>query len=97
MQRRRRRTSADASRPRRNRRPAMRRPGSLATCWRLRTTSTARELEAAFQRNGVTRIKSVGEALDPHKHQAMVELPSEDAEPGTIVEEMQPGYMMKDR
>jgi molecular chaperone GrpE len=27
----------------------------------------------------------------------MVELPSEDAEPGTIVEEMQPGYMMKDR
>jgi len=45
----------------------------------------------------VTRIKSVGEALDPHKHQAMVELPSEDAEPGTIVEEMQPGYMMKDR
>ena len=59
--------------------------------------ATARELEAAFQRNGVTRIKSVGEALDPHKHQAMVELPSEDAEPGTIVEEMQPGYMMKDR
>jgi len=59
--------------------------------------ATARELEAVFQRNGVTRIKSVGEALDPHRHQAMVELPSEDAEPGTIVEELQPGYMMKDR
>jgi len=59
--------------------------------------ATSRELEAVFQRNGVTRIKSVGEALDPHRHQAMVELPSEDAEPGTIVEEMQPGYMMKDR
>ena len=58
--------------------------------------ATARELDAVFQRNGVTRIKSIGEPLDPHRHQAMVELPS-DAEPGTIVEEMQPGYMMKDR
>jgi len=58
--------------------------------------ATARELEAAFQRHGVTRINSVGEALDPHRHQAMVEMPS-DQEPGTIIEEMQAGYMMKDR
>jgi molecular chaperone GrpE len=59
--------------------------------------STARELEAAFSRNGVERIKALGEELDPHRHQAMMEVPSEDAEPGTIVEEMQPGYMLKDR
>jgi molecular chaperone GrpE len=59
--------------------------------------ATARELDAAFQRNGVVRIKSVGEPLDPHKHQAMMEIPTGDAEPGTIVEEMQPGYIMKDR
>ena len=58
--------------------------------------ATSRELEAVFQRNGVTRITSVGEPLDPHRHQAMVEMPS-DQEPGTIIEEMQPGYMMKDR
>jgi molecular chaperone GrpE len=58
--------------------------------------STARELEAAFARNGVERIKALGEALDPHKHQAMMEVPSDEA-PGTIVEEMQPGYMLKDR
>ena len=58
--------------------------------------ATAREIEAAFQRNGVTRVKSVGEPLDPHRHQAMIEMPS-DKEPGTIVEEMQAGYMMKDR
>ncbi len=58
--------------------------------------ATSRELEAVFQRNGVKRISSVGELLDPHRHQAMVELPS-DKEPGTIVEEMQPGYLMKDR
>jgi len=59
--------------------------------------STARELDAAFQRNGVTRIVALGQALDPHRHQAMMEIPSADAEPGTIVEEMQPGYMLKDR
>jgi molecular chaperone GrpE len=59
--------------------------------------ATSRELDAVFQRNGVTRIKSVGEALDPHRHQAMMEIPSADAEPGTILEEMQPGYVMKDR
>src|SRR5437764_1429169 len=58
--------------------------------------ATSRELEAVFQRNGITRIKAVGEPLDPHRHQAMVEMPSEE-EPGTIVEEMQAGYMMKDR
>ena len=49
-----------------------------------------------FARHGITRIKVVGETLDPHRHQAMVEIPS-DEEPGTIVQEMQPGYMMKDR
>jgi molecular chaperone GrpE len=45
----------------------------------------------------VTRIESLGQALDPHKHQAMMEIPTADAEPGTIVEEMQAGYMLKDR
>jgi len=59
--------------------------------------ATARELEAAFQRNGITRVKSIGEALDPHKHQAMMEIPSDEAEAGTIVEEMQAGYVLKDR
>ena len=59
--------------------------------------STARELEAVFTRHGITRIDAMGEALDPHRHQAMMEIPSDEAEPGTIVQEMQPGYMLKDR
>ena len=59
--------------------------------------STARELESVFQRHGIERVKSVGEELDPHRHQAMMEIPTSDAEPGTIVQEMQPGYTMKDR
>ena len=58
---------------------------------------TSRELDAVFQRNGVARIEAMGQPLDPNRHQAMVEIATEDAEPGTIVQEMQPGYMIKDR
>jgi molecular chaperone GrpE len=59
--------------------------------------ATGRELDTVFQRNGITRVESLGQPLDPHRHQAMVEIPSADAEPGTIVQEMQAGYMIKDR
>ena len=59
--------------------------------------ATARELEAAFARHGISRIEAKGQPLDPHKHQAMIEIPNDDAEPGTIVEEMQAGYMIKER
>jgi molecular chaperone GrpE len=59
--------------------------------------STRRELDAVFARNGVVRIEAVGQTLDPHKHQAMMEVPTGEAEPGTIVQEMQAGYMLKDR
>ena len=58
--------------------------------------ATGRELESVFSRNGITRIEAMGQPLDPNRHQAMLELAS-DAEPGTIVQEMQPGYMIKDR
>lgn len=58
--------------------------------------ATERELLSVFERNGITRIAAVGLPLDPNQHQAMLEIPS-DKEPGTIVQEMQAGYMMKDR
>lgn len=59
--------------------------------------STSRELDSVFARNGIERIAAVGQKLDPHKHQAMMEVPSDQEEPGTIVQEMQSGYMLKDR
>ena len=59
--------------------------------------ATSRELDAIFSRNGIVRVEAMGQPLDPNRHQAMVEIPSEEAEPGTIVQEMQPGYMIKDR
>jgi molecular chaperone GrpE len=59
--------------------------------------STARELDQVFSRNGISRVEAKGQPLDPHKHQAMIEIPSDEVEPGTVVEEMQAGYVMKDR
>jgi molecular chaperone GrpE len=58
--------------------------------------ATGRELDSVFARHGITKIEAMGVPLDPNKHQAMIEVPS-DAEPGTIVQEMQVGYMIKDR
>ncbi len=58
---------------------------------------TGKELENVFQRNGITKIEAVGAKLDPNRHQAMIELPHDSAEPGTVIQEMQSGYMIKDR
>lgn len=59
--------------------------------------ATLRELDAVLSRNGVEKVSAIGEPLDPNKHQAMIEIPTNDAAPGTIVEEMQTGYTIKDR
>jgi molecular chaperone GrpE len=59
--------------------------------------ATGRELDNVFARHGITKIEAMGATLDPNKHQAMIEVPSTDAEPGTVVQEMQAGYMIKDR
>jgi molecular chaperone GrpE len=59
--------------------------------------ATGRELAGVFQRHGIVRIEAMGQPLDPNRHQAMVEIPNEEAEAGTIVQEMQAGYLIKDR
>ncbi|WP_419828220.1 nucleotide exchange factor GrpE [Sphingomonas sp.] len=59
---------------------------------------TAKELDSVFQRNGVTRIEAMGQPLDPNRHQAIMELDAgEGQQPGTVVSEMQTGWMIKDR
>lgn len=59
--------------------------------------ATGRELESVFTRNGITKVEAMGAMLDPNKHQAMMEMPVADKEPGTVVQEIQSGYMIKDR
>ena len=58
---------------------------------------TERELSNVLQRHGVKRIEAAGQRLDPNLHQAMIEVEVDDAEPGTIVQELQAGYVIKDR
>jgi molecular chaperone GrpE len=58
--------------------------------------ATGREIEKVFGQHGITRIAAKGLPLDPNQHQAMIEMPSAE-EPGTVVQELQAGYMIKDR
>ena len=50
-----------------------------------------------FKKNNIEQIETVGKKLDPNFHQAMMEVEDDTKEPGTIVQEIQIGYMMKDR
>jgi molecular chaperone GrpE len=59
--------------------------------------ATQRELDKVFGLHGISRIAATGLPLDPNQHQAMLEIPTDDVEPGTVVQEMQAGYMIKDR
>ena len=59
--------------------------------------ATRRELDKVFGQHGVTRVAAMGMPLDPNVHQAMMEVPTDESEPGTIVQEMQAGYMIRDR
>ena len=59
--------------------------------------ATQRELDKVFGLHGITRVAAKGLPLDLNQHQAMLEIPTSEAEPGTVVQEMQAGYMIKDR
>jgi molecular chaperone GrpE len=59
--------------------------------------ATGRELDNVFQRHGIVRIDALGQPLDPNKHQAMLEVADDSVQPGTIVQELQPGYTIKER
>ena len=56
-----------------------------------------KDLLSIFKKNNIEPIKSINEKLDPNLHQAMMEIEDESKEPGTIVQEIQKGFMMKDR
>ena len=56
-----------------------------------------KDIISIFKKNNIEQIKSVNEKLDPNLHQAMMEIEDDTKEPGTIIQEIQKGYMMKDR
>src|SRR5687767_6063860 len=59
---------------------------------------TAKELLSAFEKNGLKKIEPAkGEKFDPHKHQAMMEQPGTDVEPGGVIQVLQSGYELLGR
>ena len=56
-----------------------------------------KDMFSILKKNNIEPIKSINEKLDPNLHQAMMEIEDESKEPGTIVQEIQKGFMMKDR
>jgi len=56
-----------------------------------------KDMVSILSKNGITSVDSIGKKLDPNFHQAMMEIEDDQKEPGTIVQEIQKGFMMKDR
>ena len=56
-----------------------------------------KDLVSVFEKNNIKKIHCVGKLFDPNFHQAMLELEDNTKESGTVVQEIQKGYMMKDR
>ena len=50
-----------------------------------------------LKKNNIEEIKSIDQKLDPNLHQAMMEIEDDSKEQGTIIQEIQKGFMMKDR
>jgi len=56
-----------------------------------------KDLISIFKKNNIEPIDTINKKLDPNFHQAMLEVENEQKEPGTIIQEIQKGFMMKDR
>jgi len=56
-----------------------------------------KDLISIFKKNGIESIECINKKFDPNFHQAMLEVENNAKEPGTVVQEIQKGYMMKDR
>ena len=56
-----------------------------------------KDMISIFKKNNIEEIKSIDQKLDPNFHQAMMEIEDENKEPGIIVQEIQKGFVMKDR
>jgi len=56
-----------------------------------------KDMVSIFKKNGIDEIECINKKFDPNFHQAMLEVENNAKEPGTIVQEIQKGYMMKSR
>ena len=56
-----------------------------------------KDLTTVFEKNNIKKINCLNQKFDPNNHQAMLEMEDENVEPGTVLQEIQPGYFFKDR
>ncbi len=56
-----------------------------------------KDMVSILSKNGITPVESIGKKLDPNLHQAMMEIEDDHKEPGTIIQEIQKGFMMNNR
>ena len=56
-----------------------------------------KDLITIFEKNNIKKINCVKEKFDPNNHQAMLEIEDENTDPGTVLQEIQPGYFFKER
>lgn len=59
--------------------------------------ATERELQRALESNGIKKIDPLGQTFDPNLHEVMFEIDAPDQKPGTILQVMEPVYMIHDR
>ena len=57
----------------------------------------SKDIISIFEKNNIKQIEAINKKLDPHLHQAMMEIEDDKKEPGTIIQEIQKGFLIKDR
>ena len=60
-------------------------------------TIIEKDLISIFEKNNIKKILAEGKKFDPNLHQAMIEIENEEKDPGTIIQEIQSGYMLGER
>jgi molecular chaperone GrpE len=56
-----------------------------------------KDLTTIFEKNNIKKIDCLNQKFNPNNHQAMLEMENDNVEPGTVLQEIQPGYFFKDR
>ena len=72
-------------------------PGIYSARWSGKKSNFDLAIKKVFKKNGIVPIECINKKFDPNFHQAMMEVENNTKDPGTVVQEIQKGYMMKDR
>jgi molecular chaperone GrpE len=72
-------------------------PNELQGNWLNGVKLVARQFEEILEAQGISPIAAMGEKFDPSQHEAIASEETDQAEEGTVIQELQPGYRLHDR